>query len=55
MIKIGIIDAGVISEKQQLPGFQDCSDAQVTALTDINKKRAERLAGRFGIKNVYAD
>ena len=55
MIKIGIIGAGAVSEQHQLPGFQKCKGTQVTALADINKKRAEKLARRFGVRSVYAD
>ena len=55
MIKIGVIGAGAVSERQHLPGFQQCKGARVKALADINKKKAEGLARRFAVESVYAD
>ncbi len=54
-IKIGIIGAGKIAERLHLPSYKETKKAEVIAICDIIKKKAERLAKMFNIPKVYTD
>lgn len=54
-VRIGIIGAGKIAERLHLPGYKGVVDAEVVAICDIKKNKAERLAGMFNIPEVYTD
>lgn len=38
-----------------LPAFKYLEEAQLVALIDIDKKKAEHLASRYGIRKVYRE
>lgn len=53
--KIGIIGCGNIAETVYIPQMSMISNAEITAVCDINAEQAKRVAGRFGIPEYYAD
>ena len=53
MVKIGIIGAGSISASH-LAAYRENPDAEVVAICDIVKERAEERARQFNIKGVYS-
>ena len=54
-VRIGIIGAGKIAERLHLPGYRDVAEAEVVAICDVKKNKADRLAGMFKIPAVYTD
>jgi predicted dehydrogenase len=52
---IGVIGAHAWAEKAHLPGYAGYARANVTAVCDVDRERAERMAERFGIPRVYTD
>jgi predicted dehydrogenase len=54
IIGIGIVGAG-FARTTQIPGFQNCPDARVVAITSRHRENAESVAREFGIKHVAAD
>ncbi len=55
-IKIGVIGAGAIAEHAHLAGYNLIPDlCEITAICDINKERAEEMAKKFNIPEVYTD
>jgi UDP-N-acetylglucosamine 3-dehydrogenase len=54
-IRIGIIGAGKIAERTHLPQYAASKQAEVVAICDIIKKKADRLAGMYKVPKVYAD
>ncbi len=53
MIKVGIIGCGKITERASLPNLVDYKHkCEVVCLCDVIKKRAENLAGKFGLEKV---
>lgn len=52
-LKIGIVGAGNIACSAHLPAYAKCTNAQVVAIADLNKERAEEAAKKFGIPEVY--
>lgn len=53
-IRIGIIGAG-FARTTQIPGFQNCAGAEVTAIASKHREHAEEVAREFGIKHVEDD
>ncbi len=54
MIRIGIVGAG-FARTTQIPGFQNCPDARVVAITSRHRENAEKVAKEFGIDHVAND
>ena len=56
-IKVGIIGCGSITEKRHAPEYLDNPNVEKAAFYDLNKKRAELMAEKFGGKavDVYMD
>lgn len=55
-IKIGVIGAGAIAENAHLAGYALIPElCEVTAICDVNKARAEEMAKKFNIPEVYTD
>ncbi len=54
-IKIGIIGAGKIAERLHLPSYKETKKAEVIAICDVIRNKAERLAKMFNIPNIYTD
>ncbi len=52
-LKIGMIGAGNIAANAHLPAYAKCSNATVVAITDLDRKRAEETAKKYGIPKVY--
>lgn len=53
-IKIGIVGAGMWGETHARI-YQDHPCAEIVAVCDLNKSKAENLAQKFGIRQVYTD
>ncbi|MEE9400155.1 MAG: Gfo/Idh/MocA family oxidoreductase, partial [Dehalococcoidales bacterium] len=53
-IRVGVIGVG-IGTSIHIPGFQACSDIEVTAVCSARQGRAEAAAKKFGIPNVFTD
>ena len=53
MIRVGIAGCGKIAQVRHLPEYQDHPEAQVYGLFDLNRERAETLAGQYGAR-AYA-
>lgn len=54
MVRAGLIGCGFISQ-QHIPAWQASPDAELVAVCDANRARAEERAHRFGISTVYDD
>ena len=54
-LKVAVIGAGKIAERLHLPGYKETANAEVIAICDIKKEKAERLAKMFNIPAVYTD
>jgi predicted dehydrogenase len=52
---IGVIGAHAWAEKAHLPGYAGYPRANVTAICDIDRERARKMAELFGIPKVYTD
>lgn len=55
MIKVGIIGAGMVTEKVHLPEYDEREDVEVIALADVDVQRAKRLAEKYAVKEIYED
>jgi predicted dehydrogenase len=53
-VRIGIVGAG-FARSTQIPGFRNCSGAQVTAIASRNRDHAAGVAREFGIEHVAND
>ena len=53
-LRMGIVGAGVWGEKHASI-YQSHHMVDVTAICDLNKKRAEEVAAKYGIRDVYTD
>jgi predicted dehydrogenase len=51
-VKLGIIGCGKVS-KSHIQLARQCSQAEVTAVADVNKDRAKAVAEEFGISKYY--
>ena len=51
-VKIGLIGAGNIANTH-MEAYKGVKNAEVVAICDIDKGKAERLANKFGVKNFY--
>ena len=54
-LKVGVIGAHNWAEKAHLPGYHAHEAVEIAAICDVERDRAERLAGMFGIAAVYTD
>ena len=54
-LKVGVIGAHSWAEKAHLPGYAAHPGVEIAAICDIERDRAERLAGMFGVGTVYTD
>jgi predicted dehydrogenase len=53
-VRIGIIGAG-FARTTQIPGFKNCKDARVVAITSARREHAEEVAREAGIPQVEGD
>lgn len=51
-VRFGIIGCGKITERLALPQLTACADASVTALVDVDRSLAQRLADQFHLEGV---
>jgi predicted dehydrogenase len=52
-IRVGIVGVGIGSV--HAAGYSKLPNVEIAALCDIDAGRAEALAGRYGVKNIYTD
>lgn len=56
MLKVALIGSGFIATHKHLPAWKRLRGAaQVVAICDVNRKRGEEIARRFGVPRVYED
>jgi len=54
-IGIGVIGCGAIAEHAHLPNYAAHPRAELVAVADVDRGRAEAMAEKFGVPNVYLD
>ena len=54
-VRLGVVGCGRVSELRHLPALREAREFEVTALSDVDDARLERVAERFGIKGRYRD
>jgi predicted dehydrogenase len=54
-IKVGIIGAGTIAEYGHIPYYQQNEDVEIAAIVDMNLERAQKMAGKFNVTNVFSN
>lgn len=52
---VGVLGAHSWAESAHLPGYAASPAARLVAICDIDRSRAEAMAAKFGIPNVYSD
>lgn len=53
--KVGVIGAGGIAQAVHIPGWKRIPDAEIVAIADIDRSRAESVAQEHGIAHVFTD
>src|ERR1700730_17999533 len=53
-LRIGVVGCGIFGESH-LATFAGIPFAEVTAVTDVDQERAQKLASRYGIQRVSKD
>ncbi|MEO1234437.1 MAG: Gfo/Idh/MocA family oxidoreductase, partial [Myxococcota bacterium] len=53
-LRVGLLGAGFISDRHA-NGLKLVPDARLVAICDLSRRRAEDLAGRFGVELVFTD
>ncbi|MFN8524200.1 MAG: Gfo/Idh/MocA family oxidoreductase [Chloroflexota bacterium] len=53
-LRAAIIGCGHISQ-QHIPAWQACPDAELVAVCDLDREKAEQRARQFGVPRVYTD
>jgi predicted dehydrogenase len=53
-VRVGVIGAGMIGPAH-MEGYQQAENAELAAVADVDKGRAQAAAQQFGIPNVYTD
>ncbi|MFA6598166.1 MAG: Gfo/Idh/MocA family oxidoreductase [Ignavibacteriaceae bacterium] len=54
-VKIGIIGLGSIAQLIHLPMLKKLNNANITAVSELNKNRLMSVGEKFGIKSLYTD
>jgi predicted dehydrogenase len=55
-LRIGIIGVGGIAQGRHIPAFQMLKeDCVIAAVSDVNKERAQEVAAKYNIENVFED
>ncbi|MDG5472724.1 Gfo/Idh/MocA family oxidoreductase [Jeotgalibacillus sp. ET6] len=54
-LKIGVVGAGSIAQKRHLLEYAENDQVEVVAICDINEKRAQEAADKFGIAKVFTN
>ena len=53
-VKIGIIGAGMIAQRSHAEAFQMVPEAEVVAVADVDLGRAQALADKYGVPQVFS-
>ena len=54
-MRVGVIGCGAIAQLVHLPAYRDLEKAELVAVADVDAKRAEDTAKKFGAKYWYSD
>ncbi len=54
-VGVGVLGAHTWAEKAHLPGYAASERANLVAICDVDRSRAQAMAAKFGIANVYTD
>ncbi len=54
-MRVGVIGCGAIARKAHLPALKSINNIDVWAVSDINRRVAERVAKKFNVPNIYTD
>lgn len=54
-VNIGVIGAGGIAQGAHLPAYQNCPNANIVAIADVNEDALKKAAEKFGIPNTFTD
>lgn len=54
-VKIGILGAGAIAERAHIAHYVKLEHVELSAIADLDQNRAEQVAEKFGIPNVYTN
>lgn len=53
VIDVGIVGAGAIAQRLHIPSYTDHDQSRVTAVCDVEERKASTVAERYGIPNHY--
>jgi myo-inositol 2-dehydrogenase/D-chiro-inositol 1-dehydrogenase len=54
-VRLGIIGCGAVTELRHLPALKSVHGVKVSAVSDIDSRRLDRVAGRFNVAERYTD
>jgi predicted dehydrogenase len=54
-VNIGVIGAGGIATSAHLPAYQNCPNANIVAIADVNESALEKAKSQFHIPNAFTD
>ena len=54
-LKIGVIGAGGICTACHMPAFAEMDNVEIVAICDVKIQKAQELADKYGIQNVFED
>ena len=54
-VRVGVVGAGALSQRVQLPALGRIKGARAVAVVDTNAERARECAAQFGIDASYTD
>ena len=54
-IRIGVIGAGGIAQRSHIPAYLNTPGVELVAIADINEKKLNYVADKFGIPRKYID
>lgn len=55
VIRVGVLGTGAITQIVHLPILTEREDVRVLAVSDSDRRKAETIAGRFGVPRVHSD
>jgi predicted dehydrogenase len=54
-VNIGVIGAGGIAQGAHLPAYENCPNANLVAIADVNEEALKKASEKFSIPNTYTD
>jgi predicted dehydrogenase len=54
-VNIGVIGAGGIAQGAHLPAYENCPNANIVAIADVNEAAVEKAKEKFNIPHGYTD